>query len=334
MDDRLSFRQVGKDKSGKLYKGPILDGYNRISQPSIPSKYELVLAKPTDTKEGFGHRSSRFDTSVSHNPGPGHYTEELKTESPSFSHKGFLAGFVSDSKRFNAKQFKTAAPGPGAYTYVKPHSAQNPSASFVPAQHSSPIKPMPVPGPGAYEPKVPHPKPPVATTLQSKTKRADNVFTSDAPSPWHYHPDDHMIRSSSQELTRAFKQPLHARRFQVNLYDPHSQVAQEPTPGPGHYLDQSSLDTHPVNASFPRPDVDRFGQPLRPKKTRNAVPGPGAYDLSRERKERLPVSGAAFMSESKRDGHGTAKAPGPAFYRPTTVSKKKSFLLNAERKWV
>ena len=40
-----------------------------------------------------------------------------------------------------------------------------------------------------------------------------------------------MIRSSSQELTRAFKQPLHARRFQVNLYDPHSQVAQEPPPG-------------------------------------------------------------------------------------------------------
>jgi hypothetical protein len=217
---------------------------------------------------------------------------------------------------------------------MKPQSAKNPSACFVPPQHSSPIKPQPVPGPGSYDPKVPHPKPPVATTWQSKTKRTDNVSNSDAPSPWHYHPDDHMIRSNSQELTRAFKQPLHARRFQVNLYDPHSQVAEEPTPGPGHYLDQSSMESHPVNASFPRPDVDRFGHLLRPKRARSGVPGPGAYEVTRELKERQPVCGAAFMSESKRDGRGMAKAPGPAFYRPTIVAKKKSFHLNAERKWL
>lgn len=334
MEDRVSFRQVGKEKPGKLYKGPILDGYNRVSQPSIPSKYELVLAKPTDSREGFGHRSSRFDASVSYNPGPGHYAEDQKSASPSFSKKGFLSGFVSDSKRFNAKQFKTPAPGPGAYSFLKPQSAKQPTSSFIPAQNSSPARKETAPGPGTYEPKVPLTKAPVATSLQSKTKRSENVANSIAPAPGYYDPDDKMIRSSSQEFSRAFKHPVNARRFQVNLYDPHSQVAEEPSPGPGHYLEQNSFETHAVNSSFPRSDVDRFGHPVRPKRARSGVPGPGAYDVNTNPKERLPVSGAAFMSESKRDGRFGVKAPGPAFYRPSILPKRKSFHLNAERKWV
>ena len=81
-------------------------------------------------------------------------------------------------------------------------------------------------------------------------------------------------------------------------------------------------------------DVDRFGQPLRPKRAKSGVPGPGAYTVSGEKREKLPVSGAVFMSESKRDDSFLSKAPGPAFYRPVILPKKKSFHLNAERKWV
>lgn len=43
MTDTISFRQVGKEVPGRIYRGPVTDAYNRISHPSIPTKYELVL---------------------------------------------------------------------------------------------------------------------------------------------------------------------------------------------------------------------------------------------------------------------------------------------------
>ena len=43
MGEKVSMRQAGKEILGKLYKGPITDAYNRLSQPSIPTKLEQIL---------------------------------------------------------------------------------------------------------------------------------------------------------------------------------------------------------------------------------------------------------------------------------------------------
>ncbi len=46
-------------------------------------------------------------------------------------------------------------------------------------------------------------------------------------------------------------------------------------------------------------EVDRFGNALRPRKKNDFTPGPGTY-TEQKIDEKIPVSGAVFMSESER----------------------------------
>ena len=81
--------------------------------------------------------------------------------------------------------------------------------------------------------------------------------------------------------------------------------------------------------------MDRFGWQRRHKRGEGSPPGPGAYFLAREDVERTPVAGAVFMSETERVWlQADKKPPGPAFYRPVQMPKKKSFHLNANRVWL
>ena len=83
---------------------------------------------------------------------------------------------------------------------------------------------------------------------------------------------------------------------------------------------------------------DRFGMPYARKTTQNPNPGPGAYgNVTEDARPKGLATSSAFLSETKRGidavmGVG-GKPPGPAFYRPRQKMKK-SFLLNASRKWV
>ena len=332
MADRISFRQVGKDRPGKLYRGVIMDAYNRITQASIPSKFELVLAKQEEPKEGFGHRAERFSESlVEEIPGPGQYQGgDSQSTSPSFSKKGFLGGFVSTKKRFDTHKYSTIAPGPGAYSPIHMRKLSNPAPVFTEKRTQYKKEPEKRPAPGTYDPIVSE----KVKTLTTTFKRMDSVSTSEAPGPWHYDPNYSFIHSSSQKLTSAFKLPTHARRFQVNLYDPHAKVAEEAAPGPGYYSLSSSMDRGSLNASFERSGLDRFGRPMKVKVSQFSVPGPGTYNLHPKDLEKSPVNSSAFMSESDRDPLKIVRNPGPAFYRPIIIAKKKSFHLNAERKWV
>ena len=71
-------------------------------------------------------------------------------------------------------------------------------------------------------------------------------------------------------------------------------------------------------------DLDRFGKTTR-KRTKEYAPGPGEYSVEKENSKSL-VTGAAFVSESKRGWiKADKKPPGPAFYNPAPVPKKKSF---------
>jgi hypothetical protein len=83
---------------------------------------------------------------------------------------------------------------------------------------------------------------------------------------------------------------------------------------------------------------DRFGQPYARKTTQDPVPGPGAYgNITEDTRPKGLASSSAFLSQTKRGidavmGTG-GKPPGPAFYRPRQKMKK-SFLLNASKRWV
>lgn len=330
MNEKVSFRQVGKEKAGKIYKGVIIDAYNRTNQASIPSKFEQILAKQEFRKGGFGRRAQRFILEAPEPcPGPGQYTSS-EASSPSFSKKGFLSGFVSKLSRFRRAEFATFVPGPGAYSPVHMRTSSNPAPSLSPQK--APLSKDRTPAPGDYEVVRPWKPKDLITTFKSREERLLNATLSPAPPPSYYSPNYTSVWPA-KGLTSPFKLPLHPRRFQVNLYDPHTQVTEESFPGPGHYSLSSSFDKGAA-ASFEHQGLDRFGNSIGRTRPRDYCPGPGTYNLLPKLSTKAPIHGASFMSESQRAAIALTCNPGPAFYRPDQGNKQKSFHLNVERKWV
>ena len=325
-----NFRQVGKEFAGKIYKGPMVDAFNRLTQSSIPNKSEQILSA-VERKGGFGSSTDRFSTfeEPEGQPGPGQYKSLTAGESPSLSRKGY-GGLISKSPRFKRFQYNTPVPGPGSYTYTD-ISAQGISSVFQKPKGRLP-QPQELPAPGAYEISTNVSTASVCSPFKSKSKRYGDV-PSTSPPPWQYN-----IQSAfpiSDKPSPAFKMPVQARRYPINLYDPHAPVPSELTPGPADY--QGTF-LPPINSKvssqFVKSDVDRFGNPVKEKKAKDIMPGPGAYYLETIQ-EKVQVSGSVFMSESSRVGvKNTLKQPGPAFYRPAPVPKKKSFHLNSNRVWL
>ena len=123
-----------------------------------------------------------------------------------------------------------------------------------------------------------------------------------------------------------------------------------PVPGPGAYdatdaYHNSKLDRTMLNHSssmFSNITLDRWGRPLKPKTSPEVMPGPGWYDVDvpiapqqpSDAKRKTALS-SAFVSGTRRLHTGATKmhAPGPAFYKPERHDRK-SFLLNAQRRWI
>jgi hypothetical protein len=336
MVEGISFRQVGREASGRIYKGTMSDAFNRFSHPSIPAKSELLLNQEQKSGEGFGSTANRFNSkSKSAIPGPGQYTTTQLTESTSFSKKGY-GGLTSKSSRFKRFQYCTPVPGPGAYTYDVKHVKNNQGATvFLESKTKSLSETSNKPAPGQYDPRPVSTTHVITSTFRSTTKRLSPIRNLENPSPWQYNPSINLTRSKSAQLTSAFKQPVNAKRYQVNLYDPHSNIAQEVTPGPGEY-EQNNISNPRFKPSsmFVVSECDRFGNGANPRKKLQPTPGPGAYHPKSDQ-EKVAVSGAVFMSESERIWYeSNKKPPGPAFYKPSTVPKKRSFHLNTNKIWV
>lgn len=331
-DTTVSFRQVGRDAPGKVFKGTIVDAFNRLTQPSIPTKSEQVLTA-VNKKGGFGASADRFMAKSYYGPGPGQYKGPPLEENPSVSKKGY-GGLINRAPRFRKFQYNTLVPGPGSYE-AKNRAVKTVSSVFVEGRSKSLASRSDPPAPGQYDPQFPEAKTlGMTSTFKSKTKRLEPSASSDAPPPWQYNIDSSMLRSSSAKNTAAFKMPVQARRYQINLYDPHSDIVTEDMPGPGEYLVSSSQSQAKPSSMFVVGEVDRFGNPLRPKKKNDFTPGPGTY-VEPHSQDKIPVSGAVFMSESERAWFTTERRPpGPAFYKPSTVPKKKSFHLNSNKMWV
>ena len=325
-----NFRQAGKEYTGKIYKGPMVDAFNRLTQSSIPVKSEQILSA-VERKGGFGSSTDRFSTyeEVEFIPGPGQYKSATAGESPSLSKKGY-GGLTSKSPRFKRFQYNTPVPGPGAYTCTNmvTHGISSVFKRPIGRAHIDPENPAP----GTYELPSNASNISVCSPFKSKSKRyKDSASTS--PAPWQYNLASGL--SVGDKPSAAFKMPVRARRYPINLYDPHAPVPKEISPGPADY--QSGM-FPPINqkpsAQFIKSDVDRFGIQTKDKRSKEFSPGPGAYHIE-VIKEKVPVSGAVFLSESNRvllkDPN---KQPGPAFYRPAPIPKKKSFHLNANKQWI
>jgi Sperm-tail PG-rich repeat len=323
--ENSSFRQAGKEIFGKVYKGSVVDAYNRLTQPSIPTKNEESL-KASNKKEGFGSSANRFIDKKIKLPGPGQYSDSV-FENPSLSKKGF-GGLTNSAPRFKKFQYVNSVPGPGSYEN-KPSTSQGFTISLGKV---SSLKDHPVyPAPGQYDPLFPSSNKQTTSMFKSKSRRLE-VPDKVSPAPWQYNPSYSLTRSTSTALSSAFKMPANARRHQINLYDPHASIPVGVTPGPGEYYTSLKNDQPRPSSMFASTEKDRFGQPVKPRVT-EVMPGPGHY-AKPDAISKVPVSGAVFMSESERKCFTTEKKPpGPAFYKPMLQPKKKSFHLKPNNIW-
>ena len=166
--ENASFRQAGKEVFGKVYRGPVVDAYNRLTQPSIPSRSEKLLHVSSKT-EGFGCSASRFSEKHAKLPGPGHYSES-QLENPSVSKKGF-GGLTSSAPRFKKFQYANIIPGPGTYE-SKPSTTQG---FIISTNKTISLKKNDImPAPGQYDPLFPSGSKQTTSMFQSKTKRMEN----------------------------------------------------------------------------------------------------------------------------------------------------------------
>ncbi|KAG6576475.1 Sperm-tail PG-rich repeat [Phytophthora cinnamomi] len=127
---------------------------------SIPSKYETVLHRDPNERNGFGNRTLRFGDCENELPGPGQYYKQPSLvrstiDSGSVSRLGYSTGFVSKSKRFN-EQVKVVVPGPGQYQPSrddrKTMNRKHGMSSFVntPKRSNNQSPNVSVPGPADY----------------------------------------------------------------------------------------------------------------------------------------------------------------------------------------
>lgn len=340
MSVNVSFRQVGCEHSGRIYRGLNTEAYLGAPQPLLANKDDFPLEKPSEESSGFGSSEPRFSLSMKGvTPGPGQYASVPSSQatSPSFSKKGY-GGFASNTKRFHPKEFVSGVPGPGSYSTPRKRVDTHLSSIFIKpkALKSDDSNRQLLPGPGQYDPFLPKLPSRPSAIFKSKTTRPDNAYIVQGPPPWYYTPDETLIHSNSQKVTSAFKKPANGKLTKTNMYDPHAPVEDETVPGPGHYTQESYQRTDSLIGSYTLSELDRFGGTIHTRKAKESSPGPGHYEakLPLVHKEKLPVSGSVFMSETQRDLVKSNHVPGPAFYEVSTSPRKKVFHLNLEQRWV
>lgn len=329
--------------------------------PSIPSKFDTTLHVGQRERDAFGTRTNRFDPSSNDLPGPGNYhraTSFIRT-ADSVSKLGYGVGFVSKSKRFAAQDRShmqsTLDPGPGAYNAdplrlrkANFSRAKTTGVFAKPRRYrdDAHIDMQPTPGPGDYNPTLRKvaTAPPMfkpqgrqSSTFESKTKRDSYIArASVAPAPGHYKYDT----SSFARARRRGRGGAVFRSTEPKLSKLYPATSRG-IPGPGAYMKdrlpkQTGVkEAHKPSSMFSNQQCDRFGIPFERKTVDDDVPGPGAYAPTIKTVPRVSASSHVFLSNVNRLGTKSkaVKPPGPAFYKPAPISKK-SFLLNASRRWV
>jgi len=334
-----SYRTTGKEVSGRLYRGRVFS-----------EEKSSAAATAAASAKAFGSQSQRFTSAETLTPGPGKYDVPLAPGTApnlSIASSGKEPGSSEQkwkskpkcfgiSARFTTKQYKTLAPGPGSYNSLASASSHVLKSVFVlPKPRPSKAANQQTPSPWQYAPNVPANPRSAASCFKSSTQRLSGTNPVPGPSPWQYTPNFELVRSTSAQLTSAFKLSVKEKREQLNVYDPYQKIPPETNPGPGSYDPPRVFDERPPVPSsfFIKSEADRFGHSSKP--TLKPWPEPGSYSQVLVERDKVPVSGAVFMSESEREWiRGGQMHPGPAFYKAQLLPKKLSFLRNDSAKWV
>jgi len=362
-DNKVNFRQAGRIQAGKLAKGPLQDAVNKTTTASIPYKFETILYKNTNPK-GFGASSQRVLRSEDIAPGPGSYDFEaskLRSNTASFSKKGYGNGFVSQANRMLYRGYINSGPGPGAYSFVaKPfqvthivHEQKKDSSEELLKSKSLQTD---VPGPGYYNADTAkgQGRLPMANSVFKSGTGRYNMTANSNPPPGTYEID----RALSEK--KPFKHFMGSSNFMLPSKKKVSKITEDKQNvdhllgkeeevdknglGPGQYFkadkeDELVLFNQKIqdknNFNFLITNNTRFGDVIQRKVKRVENPGPGTYiPVAVGSEEKTLVSGAVFMSETaRRPFKDVRNFVGPTKYNPELLPKK-SYHLNINKMWV
>ncbi|EOD07512.1 hypothetical protein EMIHUDRAFT_218476 [Emiliania huxleyi CCMP1516] len=271
--DRPSFRQVGREKRGKLRSGPLTG--QRTGAPtaaaSIPSKFETTLCPNTGARKGFGSCAHRFTEVENDLPGPGSYESARAAvrDDRVYSKKGLGVGFVSKTQRKSLVP-RNYTPAPGAYEDPRSFSRELRSRYAAGGGTSSfrPPSQRPVEAPDALEAR------------QSAIRMHERLKAE--------------ARVAAVAKAEARQQMGFAQRRAA----PPQPTSRQSTPAPGQYEPRRLPEGgHLASSGLPGPGQYQTDPPA----LQRALPA--------ERRDTALISSPAFMSNSARIG-GQAPAPG------------------------
>ncbi|ETW03045.1 hypothetical protein H310_05475 [Aphanomyces invadans] len=344
-----NFRQVGTKATGQLKKGAGMSRQHADASrttSSIPSKFETILNLGERETNAFGSRTNRFGEPENELPGPGAYYKPpsmvvTHAKSGSVSKKGMGTGFVSKVKRFNDSNHDPV-PGPGQYTATMLEKSNFNRriglSSFARVERMANQSAGSAPGPGEYNQAVDGFDARVEkgsrSVFASRTNRGF-VPRAEGPAPGQYE----NVLALEQEIRRGQSHAQSIFKSTVRRVE----TPKQSVPGPGayrveaaeHCLRHDTTAQAQASSMFKKGAADRFGRALERKTDVFEVPGPGAYASDRdEATTSSTVASSVFKSNVKRSqGERATKAPGPAFYKPSSPGKK-SHLLNGTKKWL
>jgi len=298
MVDSVSYRQVGKDFPGRLFRGRLPES----------SEYDSVPV--------FGTKSARF---IAPSPRPPSVSRSI---TPVSGHT--TLGCMGKSKRFTPRQYASITPGPGTYSWKPAESAKLIQTAFLSKESRSTSPASVSPAPGYYDPPKVVGQRSASSVFRSTVKRLATAKLPPGPSPGTYSPK---YTSRTGAVTSPFRQPAAKRRLQINLFNPLSKPIEDPSPGPGTYeLPSASPPFRPLPSAVFVSVESRFPAARHVS--------PCSYEVLPKAVLKQAVTMAAFKSDTSRERLVSGEPPGPAFYKPSIQPKRQSFHLNLSKRWV
>ena len=297
----VSYRQVGKEFPGKLFRG----------RSPEPSDYDSITP-------AFGTKSARF-IAPSHRP-----PSAPRAITPIHGHT--VLGCMGKSQRFKPRQYASITPGPGSYNWKIGESVKLIKTAFMSKESRSASPVCVSPAPGHYDPHTVPGTRSTSSMFRSTVKRLATILQPVAPPPGTYSPKYAAV-SKTPAVTSSFKQSVAKRRIQINLYNPLSKPSEDPSPGPGAYeLPRARAAFNPLPSAVFLSAENRFPTPQPVSAC--------TYDVLPKTVQRQAVAMAAFKSDTSRELPVSEAEPGPTSYRPSPLPKHQSFHLNLSKRWV
>lgn len=277
-----------------------------------------VFTRPTQQSRGDAASAAKM-------PGPGSYDPYAPTAAMGRDQRHGNSNFRSTVSRMAAAQGNTLGPAPGAYNVAAASETLRMQGKLVNGK---------LPENVVFRSRVPRDGCGVRDEAYLPHKQAKGVLGG--------------VEGAYKEAA-ALRSLVGASEILLPREVAFAEAAPA-VPGPGAYdatgaYHSTKLDRTMLNHSssmFSNITLDRWGRPIKPKTSPEVAPGPGWYDVDVQiappppsGHPRKTALSSAFVSGTRRLHSSSNKthAPGPAFYKPERHDRK-SFLLNAQRRWI